>query len=101
MIEFTKEVIVSRTFTMTAEEFVMYHLREVRQFGSELDLYVQDGKNSNFITSVMTLKDSELVSFAGSYLDFDRYARTVEEKERHASACEALVKSLKLKFKTE
>lgn len=99
MVTFTKEVIVSRTFEMTAQEFIKTHLREVRQFGSELDLFVQDGVNSNFITSVITLKESELLEFSGSYLDFDRYAMTEDGKNRHNATCEALAKVLELKFK--
>lgn len=101
MIRFTKEIIVSRTFEMSSEEFVKSHLREVRQFGSEIDLFVQDGTNPNFITSVITLKESELLDFGGSYLDFDLSSRTTEERERHVSACEALIKTLELKFKEE
>lgn len=97
VITFQKEVIVNRTFEMTAEEFVKIHLMEVRQFGSELDLLVQSGTNSGFITSAITLKDSELIDFGGSYLDFDRSARD-EARTRHNSASKALVDSLELKF---
>lgn len=99
MITFTKEVVVSRTFELSAEDFVKMHLREVRQYGSEIDLFVQDGKNSNFITSVITLKASELVDFEGSYLDFDIYARSPDDRKRHNAACEALIQSLEIKFK--
>lgn len=88
--KFTKEVIVSRTYEVTAEEFVRDHLREVRAFRGgdkvEYDLLVQCGVNSNFVTNVLTLKH---IDFDPD--DFDRYARTDEEKAKHQAACEKLV----------
>lgn len=88
--KFTKEVIVSRTYEVTAEEFVRDHLREVRAFRDgdkvEYDLLVQCGVNSNFVTNVLTLKH---IDFDPN--DFDRYARTDEEKAKHQAACEKLI----------
>ncbi|UYD59546.1 hypothetical protein JNMOADIG_00017 [Aeromonas phage avDM5] len=96
--KFSKEVIVNRTFEVTSEDFVKYHLREIRSFPKsngeiEYDLYVQDGVNSSFITSVLTL-----TGIGEIYKHFDKYASTEEEKIAHANACAELVKVLDKKF---
>ncbi len=97
-VKFSKEVVVSRTFTMSAREFVSSHLREVRQFGDELDLLVVSGTDSNFITSAITLKKEDLKGFAGSYSDFDRYSVTEEERAKHMVVAEILIRILEQKF---
>lgn len=83
---------------MSAREFVSSHLMEVRQFGDELDLLVVSGTNSNFITSVITLKKEDLKGFAVGYSDFDRYSVTEEDKAKHLVASELLIKILEQKF---
>lgn len=97
-VKFSKEVVVTRTFEMSAREFVSSHLREVRQFGSELDLMVQSGTDSNFITSAITLNKEDLEGFGDKPFDFDRYSVTEEERANHLAAAEILMKILEQKF---
>lgn len=88
--KFTKDVIVSRTYEISTEEFVKSHLREIRFFRDgdkvEYDLFIQCGVNPHLITNVLSLKSIDF-----DLNDFDRYARTDEEKEKHKMACEKLV----------
>ena len=99
--KFSKQVIVTRTFEMTSEEFVEKHLREIRAYKRhddtyEYDLLVQCGVNSGFISSALTLKN---ITFDIS--DFDVYARTDAEKKAHKEACEKLVVLIDAHFADE
>ncbi|QBX32669.1 hypothetical protein Asfd1_43 [Aeromonas phage Asfd_1] len=98
MVKFTNQVIVNRTYEMSAEEFVKWHLREIRAFPksngeTEYDLYVQDGVNGNFIVSVITM-----TNIGEIHSNFDKYAHTDEEKAAHQKACQDLVVALEKKF---
>ncbi|APU02289.1 hypothetical protein [Aeromonas phage Riv-10] len=98
--KFTKQVVVSRTYEMTSEEFVNHHLHELRVFRDgnkvEYDCFVQCGVNSQFMTHVLSLPAIDF-----DVDDFNRYARTPEEKAAHTKACEKLIKLIDAKFEKE
>lgn len=98
--KFTKEVIVSRTYELTPEEFVNNHLREIRVFREgdkvEYDLFVQCGVNTQFLTHAVTIPEIDF-----DVNDFDRYARTPEERKAHADASLKLIALLNKHFNEE
>ncbi|MGL4353036.1 MAG: hypothetical protein ACRCTP_03720 [Aeromonas popoffii] len=97
-VKFSKEVVVSRTFEMSAREFVSHHLREIRQFGDELDLLVQSGVDPNFITSALTLYKEDINGFVLVHSDFDVYSTSEEDIINHRIASETVIQILELKF---
>ncbi|AAQ81555.1 hypothetical protein 44RRORF237c [Aeromonas phage 44RR2.8t] len=98
--KFTKNVIVNRTYELSAEEFVNHHLRELRIYRNggkvEYDCFVQCGVQPQFITHAISLPHIDF-----DVNDFDRYARTEEEKARHQSACKRLIKLIEVQFEKE
>lgn len=99
MVKFSKSVIVTRTYEVSAEEFVSHHLQEIRTYKDskdkiEYDLFVSDGVNNGFLTYAFSIP---AITF--DINDYDRYASTSEEKAAHASACTQLVALISEKFK--
>lgn len=93
---YTREVTVTKTYEVNIEDFVNYHLREIRPYEDVYDFYVSS--NNGFISRCFSLKKSLFSSYDCDILDFEPSSCTEgyktkypENYEKHKKVCQVLI----------
>lgn len=93
--KFTREVIVNRTYTLSAREFVEEYLQEIRYYDRSYNFYVSDLVSTHCLTWVFEIPCSEMNPV---WDGFDYYNKNTDE---HKAAVESLIVAIEEKFEKD